>query len=62
LRGLLAGLASVLALALAGCEGGGARPMVAAAPPCPAPIESDKQVVVDKRAACCVPTSALGVK
>lgn len=31
---------------LAACEGGGARPMVVAAPPCPAPIESDKQAVV----------------
>lgn len=39
-------LAALFAVTLAGCEGGGGRPMVAAAPPCPAPIESDKQVVV----------------
>lgn len=49
-RALVAPLAALfvasLAAALAGCEGGGSRPMVAAAPPCPAPIEADKQVVV----------------
>ena len=46
MRPLLAALVAVVSLALAGCEGGGARPVVASAPPCPAPIESDKQVVV----------------
>jgi hypothetical protein len=42
-RALVALLSSGVLFA---CEGGGARPMVAAAPPCPAPIESDRQVVV----------------
>lgn len=37
--------AMFVGIVLAGCEGGG-RPMVAAAPQCPAPIESDKQLVV----------------
>jgi hypothetical protein len=43
---LWAGVLATLVAGLVGCEGGGGRPMVAAAPPCPAPIESDKQVVV----------------
>lgn len=34
------------AFLLPACEGGGGRPMVATAPPCPAPIESDKRAVV----------------
>jgi hypothetical protein len=45
LRVVGAGLLA-FALAIAGCEGGGARPRVAAAPPCPAPVEADKQVIV----------------
>jgi hypothetical protein len=39
-------VALALLSSVAACEGGGGRPMVAAAPPCPAPIESERQAVV----------------